>query len=56
MEETEKMQVSIHEEKSPPRGTLSGGILTVDVDAQVETAETQEDARWHQIVIAHRSI
>ena len=55
MEETEKMQVSIHEEKSPPRGTLSGGILTVDVDAQVETAETQEDARWHQIVNAHRT-
>ena len=55
MEEAQKLQTSMSEEKRTPRGAPPGGILTVDVDAQVETAETQEDARWHQIVNAHRT-
>ena len=25
------------------------GVLTIDVDAQVESMEEQEEARWHQL-------
>ena len=31
------------------------GVLTIDVDAQVESAQEQEDTRWHQLLNAHRT-
>ena len=31
------------------------GVLTIDVDAQVESMEEQEEARWHQLLNAHRT-
>lgn len=30
-------------------------FLTIDVDAQVESMEEQEEARWHQLLNAHRT-
>ena len=35
-------------EKEIPRAAYEG-VLTIDVDAQVESMEEQEDARWHQL-------
>ncbi len=43
------------EEQNIPRAALSDGILTIDVDSHVETLEEQEDARWHQLLNAHRT-
>lgn len=43
------------EEQDIPRGAFSDGILTIDVDSHVETLEEQEDARWHQLLNAHRT-
>ncbi len=37
-----------------PRAAYEG-VLTIDVDAQVESMEEQEDARWHQLLNAHRT-
>lgn len=37
------------------KGALASGILTIDVDAHVETMEEQEDARWHHLLNAHRT-
>ena len=34
---------------------LSEGILTIDVDAHVDTPQEQEDARWHQLQNAYRT-
>lgn len=42
-------------EQSIPRAALSEGILTIEVDSHVETPEEQEDARWHQLLNAHRT-
>ena len=33
-------------EKEIPRAAYEG-VLTIDVDAQVESAQEQEDTRWH---------
>ena len=38
-------------EQKVPRGVLSEGILTIEVDSHVETPEEQEDARWHHLFI-----
>lgn len=38
-----------------PKAALTNGILTIDVDAHVETIEEQEDARWHHLLNAHRT-
>ena len=35
-------------EKDVPRAVYDG-VLTIDVDAQVESMEEQEEARWHQL-------
>ncbi len=43
------------EEQNIPRAALSDGILTIEVDSHVETLEEQEDARWHQLLNAHRT-
>ncbi len=43
------------EEQNIPRAALSEGILTIEVDSHVETLEEQEDARWHQLLNAHRT-
>lgn len=43
------------EEQNVPRAAFSDGILTIDVDSHVETLEEQEDARWHQLLNAHRT-
>lgn len=40
-------------EKEIPRAAYEG-VLTIDVDAQVESAQDQEDTRWHQLLNAHR--
>ena len=42
-------------EQSIPRAALSEGILTIEVDSHVETPEEKEDARWHQLLNAHRT-
>lgn len=55
MEGTKKPDVPLAQEKEVSKAALAGGILTVEADTQIETAETQEDARWHQIVNAHRT-
>ena len=54
MQETKKLNVT-EENKEMPRAVLSDGILTIDVDSHVETLEEQEDARWHQLLNAHRT-
>ena len=36
-------------EKEIPRAAYEG-VLTIDVDAQVESAQEQEDTRWHQLL------
>lgn len=55
MEETKKISAAVDEKKGIPRAVLSDGILTIDVDSRVETIEEQEDARWHQLLNAHRT-
>lgn len=55
MEETKKISAAVDEQKGIPRAVLSDGILTIDVDSHVETIEEQEDARWHQLLNAHRT-
>ena len=50
-----KKAVNKMEEQGIPRAVLSEGILTIDVDSHVETMEEQEDARWHQLLNAHRT-
>lgn len=55
MEETKKISATVDEQKGIPRAVLSDGILTIDVDSHVETIEEQEDARWHQLLNAHRT-
>ncbi len=42
------------QKKEIPRAAYEG-VLTIDVDAQVESMEEQEDARWHQLLNAHRT-
>jgi len=43
------------ETKEIPRAVLPDNILTIDVDSHVESPQEQEDARWHQILNAHRT-
>lgn len=55
MEETKKSNPAVEEKNGIPRAALSDGVLTIDVDSRVETMEEQEDARWHQLLNAHRT-
>ena len=55
MEETKKSNAAVEEKNRIPRAALSDGVLTIDVDSRVETMEEQEDARWHQLLNAHRT-
>ncbi|MCD7885207.1 MAG: S1 RNA-binding domain-containing protein [Lachnospiraceae bacterium] len=41
--------------KDLPRAALPDPILTIDVDAHVESFQEKEDARWHSILNAHRT-
>ena len=54
MQETKKSNAA-EENQGIPRAAFSDGILTIDVDSHVETMEEQEDARWHQLLNAHRT-
>lgn len=54
MEETKKVSGAAASEKGIPRAALDG-VLTIDVDSRVESMEEQEDARWHQLLNAHRT-
>ena len=54
MEDTKKTVLSGNGEKDVPRAVYDG-VLTIDVDAQVESMEEQEEARWHQLLNAHRT-
>ena len=54
MEDTKKTVLAGNGEKDVPRAVYDG-VLTIDVDAQVESMEEQEEARWHQLLNAHRT-
>lgn len=54
MDETKKTSGALASEKEIPRAALDG-VLTIDVDSRVESMEEQEDARWHQLLNAHRT-
>lgn len=54
MEDTKKTSAETLAEKEIPRAAYEG-VLTIDVDARVESLEEQEDARWHQLLNAHRT-
>lgn len=50
-----KMEVTQPEAQEIPRAVLPDSILTIDVDSHVESLKDQEDARWHQLLNAHRT-
>lgn len=54
MEETKKTSGAVIPEKKVPRAAVDG-VLTIEVDSRVESMEEQEDARWHQLLNAHRT-
>ena len=54
MDNTKRALAEEATEKEIPRAAYEG-VLTIDVDAQVESMEEQEDARWHQLLNAHRT-
>lgn len=54
MDETKNTSGALAAEKEIPRAALDG-VLTIDVDSHVESMEEQEDARWHQLLNAHRT-
>lgn len=54
MDEAKKTSGALASEKEIPRAALDG-VLTIDVDSRVESMEEQEDARWHQLLNAHRT-
>lgn len=54
MDEAKKISGALASEKEIPRAALDG-VLTIDVDSRVESMEEQEDARWHQLLNAHRT-
>lgn len=54
MDNTKRAIADEATEKEIPRAAYEG-VLTIDVDAQVESMEEQEDARWHQLLNAHRT-
>ncbi len=43
------------EGKAIPQAAQSDPILTIDVDAHVESFQEKEDARWHSVLNAHRT-
>ena len=49
MDNTKRAIADEATEKEIPRAAYEG-VLTIDVDAQVESMEEQEDARWHQLL------
>lgn len=59
MAETKKARskgtVTPEAESSFPKAVQTNGILTIEVDSHVETMEEKEDARWHQLLNAHRT-
>ena len=54
MAEARKEATTLALEKEVPRAVLDG-VLTIEVDSRVESLEEQEDARWHQLLNAHRT-
>ena len=50
-----KVEVTQPEAQEIPRAVLPDSILTIDVDSHVESLKDQEDARWHQLLNAHRT-
>lgn len=54
MDETKKTSDAWTSETGIPRTALDG-VLTIDVESRVESMEEQEDARWHQLLNAHRT-
>ena len=54
MEDTKKTVLAGNVEKDVPRAVYDG-VLTINVDAHVESMEEQEEARWHQLLKAHRT-
>ena len=54
MAEARKEATTLALEKEVPRAALDG-VLTIEVDSRVESLEEQEDARWHQLLNAHRT-
>lgn len=54
MEDTKKTVLAGNGEKDVPRAVYDG-VLTINVDAHVESMEEQEEARWHQLLNAHRT-
>lgn len=54
MEETKKTSAAVAADKQVPRAAQDG-VLTIDVESRVESMEEQEDARWHQLLNAHRT-
>lgn len=55
MAETKLNTEAAPKEGKVPRAALSKGVLTIEVDTHVESMEEQEDARWHQLLNAHRT-
>lgn len=55
MAETKLNTEAAPKEGRVPRAALSKGVLTIEVDTHVESMEEQEDARWHQLLNAHRT-
>lgn len=55
MAETKLNTEAAPKERGIPKAALSKGVLTIEVDTHVESMEEQEDARWHQLLNAHRT-
>lgn len=55
VKKTKKGSTAVDTERSIPKAALTNGILTIEVDSHVETLEEKEDARWHQLLNAHRT-
>ena len=55
MEDTKKTSFGGEMGKKMFRVRSTMVFCTIDVDAQVESMEEQEEARWHQLLNAHRT-
>lgn len=55
MADTKKLNMAMDEREMIPRAARPNEVLTIEVDSHVETMEEQEDARWHQLLNAHRT-
>ena len=54
MDNTKRAIADEATEKEIPRAAYEG-VLTIDVDAQVERMVEEGDARWHQLLNARRT-